>query len=73
MYLEASDPLSIVYVDLNTMTATLNAGWSIPITNLFDDAGDECEPNDAVVAVAGSDSLGWWSVDLQWADAEAFN
>lgn len=52
MFLDLNDPLAVAYVDLNTMRATLNNGESIPITDLFDEDGDECDPEDAVFIVA---------------------
>jgi hypothetical protein len=64
MELRPDDPLSCVYVDLNTMTMMLHDGSFVPITILLDDEGDECGPDDALVAVAGSDARGWWTVPL---------
>lgn len=44
----------------------LSDGQVLPITNFFDDDGDECGADDAVVCVAGPDADGYWlSVDLR--------
>lgn len=42
----------------------MSDGTEIPITNYFDEWGEECEPDDAVTCVAGSDSYGWITIDL---------
>ena len=45
--------------------AILSSGGAIPITNWLDASGDECEADDAMVAVAGPDADGrWFSIDL---------
>lgn len=38
-------------------------GSLYPITNLFDADGDECEPEDAVSAVAGDGGC-WFAINL---------
>lgn len=73
MDLEPTDPQAVAYVDLGGMFVLLNNGDTLPITNMFDADGDECEPGDAVSVVAGADGLGWWSVPLEFADAELLN
>lgn len=73
MDLDPNDPQAIAYVDLGGMFVLLNNGQTLPITNLFDCDGDECEPAEAVSVVAGADGLGWWSVPLEFADPEAVN
>ena len=44
------------------MTLLLNSGEVLPITHLLDEDGDFCDPDAAVVVVAGSDTRGWWTV-----------
>lgn len=36
----------------------------LPITNFFDEEGDECDLEDACMAVAGEDGFGWITFDL---------
>lgn len=41
-------------------------GQELPITDAFDDNGEDCEPGDAVSCVAGPDRDGMWvSIDLK--------
>ena len=70
MDLDPSDPQAIAYVDLGGMFVLLNNGETLPITNMFDADGDECEAAEAVSIVAGIDGLGWWSVPLEFAEEE---
>lgn len=63
MLLPQGHPHEAVWVDTTTMTVTLADGTRLPIT-LYDEDGDECEPGDAVFAVAGSDETGWLQFDL---------
>ena len=44
-----------LYLDTN--------GETYPITNFFDQDGDECSPDEAVTAVAGRDDC-WFSIVL---------
>lgn len=37
----------------------------LPITNFFDEEGDDCELEDARIAVAGEDEFGWITFDLR--------
>lgn len=39
-------------------------GTVLPVTNWFDERGDDCGPEDAVWCVAGRDGFGWLSIDL---------
>lgn len=39
-------------------------GVSVPITDYFDDDGDECEADKATVCVAGSDAVGWFTIEI---------
>lgn len=52
-------------VSRSRAVAVLASGERIAITNWIDWAGDECRPDDAVVAVAGPDEQGrWFAIDL---------
>lgn len=43
----------------------LSDGTYLPITNWFDEYGDECDKSEAVLCVAGMDGHSWWSVDMR--------
>ena len=58
-----SDPVVSV-VDLKTLTVTMGDGTVLPITNLFDSDGEDCEPDDAVAIVAGTDDYGWLDIAI---------
>lgn len=47
-------------INLVQRIALLDNGEILTITRMFDTAGDDCEPCDAVSFVAGPDSLGVW-------------
>lgn len=64
MELDNDHPLAVAFVDLDIGYALLNNGDRLQITNMFDCEGDECAADDAIVVVAGSDTTGWWSVDV---------
>ena len=43
----------------------LDDGKTYPITNWFDNSGNDCDPDTAEFAVAGPDSDGkWYTIDL---------
>jgi len=73
MELDPSDPQAIAYVDLGGMFVLLNSGDTLPITNMFDADGDECDAADAVSVVEGADGRGWWSVPLEFSEPEALH
>ncbi len=39
-------------------------GKNVKIHRWLDVSGDECDPDEALCCVAGSDADGWWSIDL---------
>lgn len=43
-------------------------GQVIPVTNWFDAEGEDCDPQDAVMCVAGTADFGWVSIELAFAD-----
>jgi hypothetical protein len=55
----------IELVNRTRAQAVSSTGVVYPVTNWFGDDGDDCEPNDAVVCVAGSEALGWLTIDLR--------
>lgn len=54
----------VEFINLTRGFVGLAGGRTIPITEYFDDSGDECEPDDAVCVVAGSDDFGWLSIEI---------
>jgi len=58
-----SDDLDICAINLRTREAFRTDGAVIPITDLFDRDGDECEAEDAVTFVAGSGDA-WFSDEI---------
>lgn len=58
----------ICMVNRQQALAMNEAGHVFPITNWFDEEGDELpveERADAVVCVAGHDGYGWYTIDLR--------
>lgn len=57
--------MDVSAINLHERLALLDNGQTAPIVTLLDDDGDETdETAEAVVAVAGSDLHGWWSILL---------
>lgn len=44
---------------------TIAGGRRMSVTTWLDDFGDDCQPEDAVACVAGSDESGWVCIDLR--------
>lgn len=59
---------AIEYVDLDAGMVRLADGTELPITDWFDCDGDDCEPENAVTIVAGSEAFGWIDVELSRAE-----
>lgn len=56
----------VAMVNVSLRLALMEDGQKLPITDAFDDDGDECEPEDAVACVAGPDRDGMWvCIDLR--------
>lgn len=47
-------------VNIGTRTAVMEDGQCLPITDVFDEDGDDCDLEDAVACVAGPDKNGMW-------------
>jgi hypothetical protein len=60
----------MIAINWTTLEYMDEHGNVFPITNFFDEDGDECDgPENAVVCVAGSEDC-WYSIDLrEWRDA----
>ena len=57
--------IEVACVNCEKRVAITEDGQELPVTNLFDSDGDECEPDEAVACVAGPDKDGLWlSIDL---------
>lgn len=52
--------MDIAAINRQRGLAVMDDGAIIPIEVWLDDEGDECGPDEAVVAVAGPDAAGWW-------------
>lgn len=57
------DPL-IETVMIDAGLVLIEGGVTLPITHWFDCDGEECEPDDAVSIVAGTDDYGWLTIDV---------
>jgi hypothetical protein len=56
----------VAMVNVTLGIAIMEDGQELPITNVFDDDGDDCDIADAVACVAGPDRAGKWvSIDLK--------
>ncbi|KAF0676648.1 hypothetical protein PMES_00937 [Profundibacterium mesophilum KAUST100406-0324] len=42
----------------------LTDGRIVPITDWLDEEGEECGYEEAVIAIAGQDGVGWWRIGL---------
>lgn len=56
--------IAIELLDFDGRVCFLEGGKTVPITNFFDEDGDECEPDDAVACIAGSNEFGWLTINL---------
>ena len=59
----------VAMVHRGRAVALTEDGQELPITNAFDDDGDDCDLEDAVACVAGPDKDGMWlQIDLRMFD-----
>jgi hypothetical protein len=52
--------IDVAMVHVGRAVALTEDGQELPITNAFDDDGDDCDLADAVTCVAGPDRDGMW-------------
>ena len=52
----------VVMINRKRALALLEGGDIVPVTNWFDDRGEECDPDDAVACVCGNDETGWYVI-----------
>lgn len=55
----------VLLINRDHCIAVLTDSSNVPVVHWFDIFGEECDPDDAVTCVAGSDEKGWYAVDLQ--------
>lgn len=56
----------VAMINVALGVAVMEDGQELPVTNAFDEDGDDCDPEDAVACVAGPDRDGMWvSIDLK--------
>lgn len=58
------DEPEIDRVSIDGRFVVMSDGAILPITNFFDDDGDECEPGEATTVIAGTDEYGWLTIEL---------
>lgn len=56
--------MQIDTIDLDNRVVTLRDGRAFPITDMFDEDGEDCEAEDAVVIVTGEDGFGWMTIEI---------
>lgn len=57
--------LEVIAINLGQGIVLLDNDTILPISTYLDADGDECEPHDALVVVAGKDGMGWWAIDIE--------
>jgi len=60
----SNDHPEVEVVSLYERTVTLRDGTVLPITEFLDVFGEDCEPIDAVVCIAGTDEFGWLDIEI---------
>lgn len=60
----------VVAVNCRSELVVLEDGTTLPITNFFDEFGEDCDPDDATVIVAGREGFGYMVVELDFFDEE---
>lgn len=51
-------------INLDTLEVLLDDGTVLPITDMFDDDGEECDADEAVSIVAGIQGVGFLAIDM---------
>lgn len=52
-------------INLDTLQVFMTDGRVLPITNMFDCNGDDCDADEAVCIVAGIQGYGFLTIDLE--------
>lgn len=58
------DEPDVERICIDSRFVVLTDGEVLPITNFYDDDGDECEPADATSCIAGRDGYGWVTIEI---------
>jgi len=59
-----NEEATVVAINCVSRQVLLEDGTMIPITNFFDEDGDDCDPDDAIVIVAGREGFGYLTIEL---------
>jgi hypothetical protein len=54
----------VAMMNIGQRIAVLDDDEIIEITDFIDKHGEFCEPEDAVICVAGDEETGWWSIRI---------
>lgn len=54
----------IACINLDDRSVTMTDGETLPITDFFDELGDDCAPANAVTCVAGRENYGWMTIEI---------
>lgn len=55
---------TVELLNLTQNYAVFAGGLTLPITDYFDAAGDNCEAIEAIVCIAGDDAHGWYTIEI---------
>lgn len=70
MCVDESDDWRFEWIDTRNNRVLLTDGTELPIAGYMDVYGNDCDPSDAVVIVAGTDEYGWLTIEIDWDDME---
>ena len=59
-----NEEATVVAINCQSRLVLLEDGTTIPITNFFDEDGDDCDPDEAIVIVAGREGFGYLTIEL---------
>lgn len=57
--------MEVELLNLSQNYAVFTNGWTLPITDYFDDDGEACEADAAVYCVAGDETHGWLAISIE--------
>jgi hypothetical protein len=64
-----AEVIEVSSIHIASRVAIMEDGQQLPVTNAFDEHGDDCDLEEAVVCVAGPDKDGMW-VTIDFRDME---
>lgn len=56
---------TVAMINVSQGWVVLGDGTTLPITDYFDGTGDDCDPEEATVIVAGTDAFGWLTIEIE--------